>query len=69
MSLFWYFSIKSYNFGISLSLLTVSERFCGKLLETFVILSAFLFPIKSPVDLSVKTAAAALSASATDVLF
>ena len=39
------------SFGISLSrsFLIISELFCGKLLETFVILLAILLPIKSPV--------------------
>ena len=32
-----------------LSLLNVSEIFCGELLETFVIESAILLPVKSPV--------------------
>ena len=42
-SFFLYFSIKSYIFS------TVSELFCGKHLENFVVLSATLSLIKSPV--------------------
>ena len=40
-----------FSLGISLScsFVTVSELFCGKLLETFEILSAILLSIKSPV--------------------
>ena len=44
------------SFGISLSVsifsvsfVTVSKLFCDEVLETFVILSAILLPIKSPV--------------------
>ena len=37
------------SFGFSVSLLTVSELFCGDSFETFVILLAVLLPIKSPV--------------------
>ena len=37
------------NFKFSVSLSTASEFFCGELLETFVILSAILLPIKSQV--------------------
>ena len=43
------------SFGIYLSspkfyvlFVTVSKLFCGEILETFVILSAILFPVKSP---------------------
>ena len=39
--------------SLSCSFIIVSELFCGELLETFVILLAFLFPIKSPVASSV----------------
>ena len=35
-------------FSVSISLF-VSKSFCGEIFETLVILSAFLFPIKSPV--------------------
>ena len=36
-------------FGISASISTVSELLCGKHIKTFVILSAILLSIKSPV--------------------
>ena len=36
-------------FGISFSLATVSKLLCDEVYETFVTLSAFLLPIKSPV--------------------
>ena len=55
--IFCLFSEDIYLFsGISLpnpifyvSLSTVPELFCGKVLETFVILSAIFLPVKSPV--------------------
>ena len=37
------------SLSISFSFVTVPELFCGDIFETFVILSAVLFPIKSPV--------------------
>ena len=43
------------SLGISLlySFVTVSELFCGKFFETFVILLAILLPVKSPVGFDV----------------
>ena len=65
--LYYYFSLRSsiifylssgdtyFPLGISLScfFVTVSELFCGEFLEIFVILSATLLPIKSPVAFAV----------------
>ena len=39
----------SLGFSLSCSFVTSSELFCGKVFETFVILSAILLQIKSPV--------------------
>ena len=46
ISFFRYFSIKS---KFSASFITVSELFCDEVIETLLILSALLLPIKSPV--------------------
>ena len=43
------FGISPLNPVFSVSLSTVSELFCGEILETFVIVLATLLPIKSPV--------------------
>ena len=37
------------DISLSFSILTFSKLFCGKVFETFVIPSAILLPIKSPV--------------------
>ena len=37
------------SLGISLSCSFLTELFCGDVCETFVILSAILLPVKSPV--------------------
>ena len=39
----------SLEISLSCSFVTVSELFCSKIFETFVILSAILLQIKSPV--------------------
>ena len=39
----------SLGISLSCSFVTVSELFCCEFFETFVILSAILLPIKSPV--------------------
>ena len=60
-----------YFFGITVSLSTVSELFCGEPREIFVILVAILLPIKSPVASAAFLIAlfeAFLSASVADFL-
>ena len=47
------FSIFLSNLVFFVSLSIVSELFCGKLLESFVILSVILLPVKSPVPSAV----------------
>ena len=39
----------SLDISLSCSFVIISELFCGELLETLVILSAILLPVKSPV--------------------
>ena len=53
------------------SFVTVSELFCGEVLEIFVILSAILLPIKSPLasaDVWIAIFEAVLSESVADYL-
>ena len=64
-----YLSLSSPIF--SPSFVTISELLCGKVFETFVILSAILSPIKSPVAFAgfwIVLFEAVLSASAANVL-
>ena len=47
------FCLCSRNIYLFSSFVTLSKLFCGEVLETFVILTTFLLPIKSPVPSSV----------------
>ena len=49
--IFWIFSGDIYfSIDISVSNVTVSELFCGEVLQMSVILSAILLPIQSPIS-------------------
>ena len=49
--IFWLFSGDIYfSTGISVSNITVSELFGGEILQMFVILSAILLPVQSPIS-------------------
>ena len=54
--IYYYINLRYYSFfcryiylSLSISSLFLTELFCGEVIETLVILSAILFPIKSPV--------------------